>query len=332
MRYILCIWCCFFSTVVLSQSSKINGVSFVASGQAVDADQVAKLKNINTNYAAVMPFGFIRNPAHPVLYFNTDRQWFGERVDGVSQYIDALHAQEIEVMLKPQIWISKGVFTGKLRMETDADWELLELHYTEFITTFAHVATEKNVAVFCIGTELEAFVKARPQFWFRLIKKVRDIYKGKITYAANWDEYTSTPFWSVLDYIGVDAYFPLSDAKHPDVEELQAGWSSWKIALETISKKANTPILFTEFGYRSMNYTAKKPWLVDRHQDGVNLAAQATALQVQLETFWCEDWFAGGFVWKWFLEHQRAGGKNDNRFTPQNKPAEQVLKRWYTNF
>ena len=53
--------------------------------------------------------------------------------------------------------------------------------------------------------------------------------------------------------------------------------------------------------------------------------------QALLEEFWEEDWFAGGFVWKWFHDHDNVGGKDNNRFTPQNKPAEQILKAFYKN-
>jgi hypothetical protein len=42
--------------------------------------------------------------------------------------------------------------------------------------------------------------------------EIRKIYTGKLTYAANWDDFDKVPFWKELDYIGIDAYFPLSDA------------------------------------------------------------------------------------------------------------------------
>jgi len=47
------------------------------------------------------------------------------------------------------------------------------------------------------------------------------------------------------------------------------------------------------------------------------------------ETFWEEDWFAGGFIWKWFHKHDKVGGKENFMFTPQNKPAEALLRKQY---
>ena len=43
----------------LPPEGKINGVSFVANRSPVDSSHVAPVLDINANYAAVMPFGFV---------------------------------------------------------------------------------------------------------------------------------------------------------------------------------------------------------------------------------------------------------------------------------
>ena len=65
--------------------------------------------------------------------------------------------------------------------------------------TYAAAAEEGNAELLCIGTELEEFVKKRPQYWRKLIQEIRGVYKGKLTYAANWDEYQQVPFWDAVD-------------------------------------------------------------------------------------------------------------------------------------
>ncbi|WP_394750320.1 glycoside hydrolase family 113 [Spongiimicrobium salis] len=309
-------------------TEKINGVSFVASRDAATQESVDAVLNVNANHSAVMPFGFIRDIASPEIIFNTDRQWFGETKKGAKQYIELLQKNGIKVMVKPQIWIWHGEFTGTLKMNSEEEWKALERSYDKFILTYAELAQETKAFSFCIGTELEQFVANRPEYWKGLIKKIRSIYKGKLTYAANWDEFTRTPFWSALDYIGVDAYFPLSEEKTPSVLALKEGWQKHKGKMKTLSQETGKPVLFTEYGYRSTDYNAKKPWMSNR-ETTVNLEAQVNATQAILEEFWKEDWFAGGFVWKWFIHHERAGGEDNNRFTPQNKPAEKVLQRLY---
>lgn len=311
---------------------KINGVSFVASREEASQIHIDEVLKIHANSAAVMPFGFMREINATEIIFDTDRQWFGETRKGAKQYIQLLQKNNISVMLKPQIWVWRGEFTGTIMMDSEESWKKLEDSYDRFILNYAELAEETKVPILCIGTELEKFVTNRPEYWLRLIRKVREIYKGKLTYAANWDEYKRTSFWKQLDYIGIDAYFPLSESQTPTVDELQMGWRPWKEKIAEVSKINGKPIIFTEFGYRSMDYTAKKPWLVDDNEDRVNLIAQSNAKTAIFNEFWNEDWFAGGYIWKWFIQHEKTGGDKDNRFTPQNKPAQDVIRDHYKIF
>jgi len=322
----------FLSCSMISQSDeKINGISFVASGEKLTGKHITPVVKLNANYAAIMPFGFSKNLQSPIINFNSDRQWFGERVDGVTQYIKALQESNIKIMLKPQIWVMKGEFTGKIEMTNEEDWRTLEKRYTDFILTYAKVAKDNKVAIYCIGTELEFFVNNRPDYWRDLIQQVKTIYKGKLTYAANWDEYPKTSFWVELDYIGIDGYFPLSDVKTPEVSVLRQKWQKHKTAMKKHTDSLHKKILFTEFGYRSVDYAAAKPWEVDYSKTSVNLQGQVNTTQALFEELWSEEWFAGGFVWKWFIDHENVGGIDNPRFTPQNKPAEQTIKAFYGN-
>jgi len=330
MRALRLLFLCLLQFSCSSQvQEKINGVSFVASREEVAQEHVEEVVQVHANHAAVMPFGFIRDIGSPEIIFDTERQWFGETKKGAVQYIELLHKNGIKTMVKPQIWIWKGEFTGTLEMNTEEDWKALGASYEKFILAYAKMAQETNSELFCIGTELEKFVINRPDYWKSLIAKIREIYKGKLTYAANWDEYPRVPFWKDLDFIGIDAYFPLSEEKTPSVAQLKTGWQRWKKDIATLSNKTDRPVLFTEFGYRSMDFTAKKPWLVDRNDEKVNLEAQVNCKKAIFEEFWSEDWFAGGYVWKWFIQHSKSGGADDNRFTPQNKPAQKVIKAFY---
>lgn len=311
---------------------KINGVSFVSSRDTINAVHIDPIVNIQANYASIMPFGFVSRLDHPEIHYNRQRQWFGETKQGVKQYIKSLNKRGIKIMLKPQIWVARGEFTGLIKMEHEAAWLQLEQSYAKFILDFAALAEELQTDIFCIGTELESFIDHRPEYWKQLITDIKKVYKGKLTYAANWNEYNRTPFWNQLDYIGIDAYFPVSDLRTPTLEDCRLGWLQYKDTIRTFSQKYNKPVLFTEYGYRSVDFAGKQPWRSDRDMNQVNVEAQNNTTQALLETFWNEDWFAGGFVWKWFHDHERSGGENDSRFTPQNKPAEAILKDWYSNY
>ena len=312
-----------------AQREKVNGLSFVASPIAITDLHTIPVVSIGANYTAIMPFGFIRELAHPEIIHNTNKQWFGETRAGAKQYIDELRKKNIKIMVKPQIWVWRGEYTGYIKMATEADWKTLENSYSKFILEYATLAQETKSEIFCIGTELENFIKERPEYWHNLIKKIKTIYKGKLTYAANWDEFKRTPFWNALDYIGVDAYFPVSDKQTPTVEECKVGWKVHKAVIKSLSATHNKPILFTEYGYRSMDFTGKAPWESDHTLESLNFEAQSNATQALFEEFWEEEWFAGGFIWKWFHNHTKSGGEKDNQFTPQNKPVEAVIQTFY---
>jgi hypothetical protein len=312
-----------------AQKEKINGLCFVASPEAINDYHTKPVIEVGANFTAIMPFGFMRDLDHPEIIHNTDRQWFGETRAGAKQYIEELIEKNIKIMIKPQIWVWHGEFTGKIKMSSEDNWKSLEETYSKFILEYAQLAQETNADIFCIGTELENFIKERPEYWHSLIKDIRSIYKGKLTYAANWDEFKRTPFWSDIDYIGVDAYFPVSDKQTPTIEECKAGWQKHKQVIKVLSETHNKPILFTEYGYRSMDFTGKEPWQSDHTIESLNFEGQTNATQALFEEFWYEDWFAGGFVWKWFHNYEKSGGEKDNQFTPQNKPVEAIIKSFY---
>lgn len=311
------------------QQEKINGISFVASRDSINRKHILSVVKAHGNFVALMPFGFIKNLSSPEIIYNSDKQWFGETKKGLSQYTKVFQDEQIKIMVKPQIWVWKGEYTGLIEMNSEEKWMVLENTYSEFILAYAKAAQDLKADILCIGTELEKFVFNRPKYWQDLISKIRKIYKGKLTYAANWDEFKRVTFWKEVDFIGIDAYFPLSDKKTPSREDFELGWQPHKKEILRVQKQFNKPVLFTEFGYRSVDFTGKEPWKSDRVTGNINLEAQVNGIRAIHNLFWKEDWFAGGFIWKWFHEHEKVGGVNNNRFTPQNKPAEDVIRKIY---
>ena len=316
----------------LPEFEKMNGVSFVAARDSISEQHVKPLMEISANYAAIMPFGFVRNDSSPQVIHDSDRQWFGETLGGTKQYVKELQERGIKIMLKPQLWYWHGKYTGTIEMHNEADWKVLESTYAEYILSYAKLAQELEVSLFCIGTELEMFVTNREDYWKNLIKEIRKLYNGPLTYAANWDEYKRTPFWGELDFIGIDAYFPVSEMQTPTVEDCKEGWKKHLRGIEKMVDRHEIPVVFTEFGYRSTDYTGKEPWDANYDKGVVNLEAQSNAMQALFETFWDQPWFAGGFIWKWFHYHERVGGNNNHMFTPQNKPVQNVIKSIYSGY
>lgn len=327
LKYLLLL---LFIPLNLLSQHKFNGINLTSSPDSLHYRDVIDIQKINANYVALIPFGFMRSLSSNKIIHNHRNQWFGESIDGIKQYICAFDGTSTKIMIKPQIWIHDG-FTGHINMQSEADWKSLETTYSTYILSFARIAEKMDVDLFCVGNELEQWVIERPNYWKRLISEVRKIYHGKLTYAANWDECEKSTLWQDIDLIGINAYFPLTDKESPTIEEFNKGWEPIKKRLHKLSTSFNKPILFTEYGYRSIDYTGKEPWKFDHNTD-VNLKAQSNALQALYDTFWSEQWFAGGFLWKWHTKHSTIEGKNDNQFTPQNKPAQKIIEQHYNKW
>lgn len=301
----------------------------MASKDAISEQHINSVLLVKSNYVALMPYGFIEDISTPRIVYNSDKQWFGETEKGLLQYAQGFQIKKINIMVKPHIWIKGGAYTGGVKMQTEKSWRLLENTYRSFILSYAKAAAVLDAEIFCIGTELEQFVINRPRYWRELILEIRAVYQGKLTYAANWDEFACVSFWKDLDFIGIDAYFPLSSKKLPTIAEFEMGWATHKKRIINSQQQFDIPVIFTEFGYRSVDFTGKNPWDARNIKGTVNLKAQVNALQAIYNQFWREKWFAGGFIWKWFHNHNSVGGEKNNRFTPQNKPAEQLIKKLY---
>jgi hypothetical protein len=310
-----------------SSGFAIKGVSMVAPVKPIDETTLQPIINIHANSIAIMPYAFFSLEKPEVKYNQHDQHW-GENIDGVIGSIQLAHKMNLSVLLKPHLWIGRGLYTGAFRLNTENDWKIWEDSYQKYMLHFAAVADSMKAEIFCIGTELGASIKERPQFWNSFIDTLKQTYHGKLTYAANWDDYKNVPFWEKLDYIGVDAYFPLANDKTPSVNSLNKGWKKYSDELKRISSTHNRPILFTEYGYRNVDYAGAEPW--KENEGNQNNHAQANALEAFYQSFAGKKWFAGGYIWKWYVEKSRHR-KRDIDFTPQERPALQVIENWYSN-
>lgn len=319
-----------FKSHFLSTPTKINGVSFVAPPREITADQMSSMKTVGAEWVAIIPYAF-SGTNKPEVNFDYPRQWWGEKREGAAQTIKFAQKLGMKVMLKPHVWVRGQGWPGDYDLNTEEDWKTWEKSYSKYIMSFARLADSLDVSMVCIGTEFRHAAVKRPNFWRKLIQDVRNIYSGKLTYAANWDNYDKVTFWNELDYIGIDGYFPLTDSKTPKVSELNAAWQKVVPPLKKISEKYSLSILFTEYGYESIDYTTFGHWNYQKDTLSVNLTAQSNAYESFYQSIWNEPWFSGGFLWKWHAYDQRYGGPQCKRYTPQNKPVENVIKKWYTD-
>jgi hypothetical protein len=301
-----------------------KGMNLVAPIKEMNNSTFVSLSENNVNAISLIPYAFVNIDKASVSY-NNERQWWGERSEGIRASIQKSHEYKMKVMLKPHLWVNHNFYTGDLDFSTDKEWEHWEADYEKYILDFVKLAEEEKIELFCFGTELENPIAKRPEYWMQLIQKIRKIYSGKLTYAANWDSFETIPFWNELDYIGIDAYFPLSTEETPSIEVLNESWKKHILKIEIVQQKFNKKILFTEFGYRNSDKAAETPWT--ETETKINDLAQANGYESLFQSFSKQNWYAGGFAWKWYADDYYK--KKNIDYTPQEKPALETLKNWY---
>ncbi|MDD3089585.1 MAG: hypothetical protein PHT95_06555 [Candidatus Omnitrophica bacterium] len=299
-------------------------------GSEYSDESLKKLANLGVNYVQIAVTQYQDKPNSTVI--KPTEQTSSDV--SVRHAIKRAHDVGIKVMLKPHIDLIDrydGTYCrSDIGFSTEDDWQAWFKNYQKFILHYARMAEKLKVDIFCVGTELE-FTTQRSDLWRTMvISEVRKVYSGKLVYAANWDEYSKVEFWNELDYVGIDAYFPLSYNSAPSLDDLKASWKKWMTEIELWQVSVNRPVIFTEIGYTSTSLAPSAPWQVIT-TGNADPEMQALCYQAFFETVWEQKWLAGVYWWKWDT-NTRAGGEHNRNFTPQNKPAERILEAHYKGF
>jgi len=237
----------------------------------------------------------------------------------------------MKVMLKPHVDCDDGQWRGMIGQSfTSQLWTQWFQAYTAFITHFADIAQKytDTVQLFCAGVEYLTPSKQEAS-WRAVIASIRQHYTGKVTYAANWGSEIDELKWGdVLDVIGIDAYYSLSKSKVPSYSDLVSGWAPTVLHLAGISQQWKKTIIFPEIGFKSIDGTAISPgeWNVD---GALNVTQQLDCYRATFEAFKNQDWWSGIFWWNW-ESNPYDGGLCDENYTPRGKPAEALVKQYYT--
>ena len=151
----------------------------------------------------------------------------------------------------------------------EAEWAAWFASYTSYMQHMAELAKDQAVDLFVVDTELIT-TEAREAEWRTLIAALRNITGPDMpyVYGANWSPGpTNVGFWDALDYIGVDAYYPLAERANSSVAQLTRAWRAapGKGAeggdivgqLKALSDKhGGKPIMFAEIGYTTTDACA----------------------------------------------------------------------------
>lgn len=282
--------------------------------------------SLHCNTTAIIPYSGMRNPRKPSgMYLN---RWAGGECDeSVVHAAWSARKAGMSAMLKPQVWIH-GSWPGDVDMATEADWKAWFENYYRWMRHYALLAEVHEMDVLCIGVEFAQATIKREQDWRHLIAKLRGLYSGPLTYAANWgEEFENLRFWDALDFIGLNSYYPLSHKENASDAELEKGFQKVIEKARAVSERYDRRIAFTEIGFRSVKGAWQEPHAEIKGKSS-NYEHQLRCYRVMREALKDQDWCLGVYLWKWpaYMEHWQ--GKN-GAYTPKGKPALGVVKDWF---
>ena len=264
------------------------------------------------------------------LDLHIDRQKTAN-AEEVGKLCDLAKAYGLRRILMPIVLLNNprnGEWRGKI-IPSDRNWEAWFDRYRQFIVHFAKVAEQHDVEVFMVGSELIKTEQYTDQ-WRKIIGEVRQQYRGKLGYSANWDHYQTTKiaFWPLLDYVGMTSYYELASGPNPSLDDILTNWGKFKPEIVAFQREVGKPIIFTEVGWCSQEGAAHEGWnyYANQHASDKGIVEQTNLYEAFIKE-WADEPGVGGMIW-WEWDAS-AGGKNDFGYTPRGKPAEKILRDWF---
>ncbi len=298
-----------------------NVIDGYASAEA--KKQIEKLTALGSKVIAIVPYSFMRKHDRidkiPVV-----RHYVSENDASIATSLHHADENGLSTLLKPQIWLPRS-WPGAIDFADPADWDRFFAQYRHWIYHYAILAELYSADMLAIGTEFQQATLKYPDQWRQIILDIRNIYKGYLTYAANWgDEIENIEFWSDLDYIGCNCYYPLSDKLDATDQDLQRGIDDMLSRLEALSKENGKPVLLTEIGYANIQAPWRQPHDEDL-TDKISEEDQSRAIRLVSESLKSTDFIHGVYWWKW-PSYGNYPLKKDRGFTPATKQAESIIE------
>jgi hypothetical protein len=287
-------------------------------GSPAMSQSLEELASLGVNWVAIHPYGWLK-PEGSIRFEPANDLTFLTRATEIAAEVG------IQLFWKPHLgyW---GSFSHRGAIDFGDDpaaWGRFFRDYENFIVDQARFAEAAGVTVFAVGVELEGTVHYE-DLWRRIISRVRQVYNGRIVYAANWDRIQTVPFWDAVDLLGVHAYFPLSDEDDPDLAALNRGWDLALGELEHISRSTGKPVLVAEVGYNTSPDAARTPWAYESVHSASANSLRARLIDLAITRLEQEEFIEGMFWWKWM-----PGEGRKRNFSMRDEEALTALRqRW----
>jgi sugar/nucleoside kinase (ribokinase family) len=226
-----------------------------------------------------------------------------------------------KVCLKPVVNSADGTWRGHIGffdqdVPGEPTWDEWFASYTTFVVHHARIAAEEGAEMFCVGCEMVR-ADAREEQWRELVRQVREVYAGLVTYNCDKYQEDRLTWWDAVDVISSSGYYPTGT------------WERHLDRIERVVAREDKPFVFLEAGCPSREGSAARPndWTLAGAPSGDE---QAAYLEEMFEACSRRPWVSGFFLWDWPAELYPADGAalNDD-YCMYGKPGAKVVTAAY---
>ena len=280
-------------------------------------ESLLKLKSIGVNTLFLSPSYFTPNP-------NSDTIYVTSKTLPDSQLCEAILLAKnhgFNVVLKPHLNCINEKSRYTIRPKNYSRWLVA---YKQFILHYFSIAENYKLNSFVIATELDSVVENDSFITF--CDSIRSASDISIIYASSFNHFVSTKLWKHVDIMGINAYFNLDNSLPPSPNTMHETWNYWLNLISQYSAVKGKPVVITEVGYQSRSTAAINPGdFSGKVTKDFNIQKECyNALLSQACKF---DSVKGIVFWQWELN---SNGRFDTcDYTPRDKPAEDILKKYW---
>jgi hypothetical protein len=289
---------------------------------------LAEARSMGATWVALTPFGRVADLSGMGVDFDFEAP-FQRNLRDVTRAIEMAHARGIRVMLVPHLWVESGEWRALIDPRSDKGWARWAESYARFAVAWAKVAEGSHADMFSAGVELRSWVTtAHGASFTLLLRELRRVYHGVLTYSANWDDVDQAVVLGDVDVIGINAFYPLAEVAGASEASMVDRAHAVRDKVHELAASWGKPVLFTEVGYTTRPDPALRPWEWPDAIHGVKVdeTAQAAAYRALIGPMLEEPYFAGFFVWRTYADPDDTSQEAPWGFSPRGKQAELVVR------
>jgi hypothetical protein len=196
--------------------------------------------------------------------------------------------------------------------------------YQELLLPYAAAAQAGHAATFVLGTELVS-LEGAPQ-WPGLVRSIRSVYSGQLTYDQNQDEFAAGTANPPVPSNNVDAYPQFSLPNNASVARLTSSWDAW-LGAHPLSVRRE--LTLSEIGIDAVAGSYQDPWAWHSTRTApIDTRVQASWYRAACNAVSAEQ-IGGGIYW-WEVNFDASpadpGPFESDRLTFLDRPAQEVIR------